>query len=323
MGGGAVGGGATGGGSGGGTMDAGMNYDIPNGTLFFTESFEDSIWTEADGGGWYDSPQGSIVAAPAPGGGANSFRCDYNVGSGICTGGRPARHLFPATETFYLRFWVRFSSNWVGGNDLFSPVIFSVLTDADHAYIGPGSTTLTVEPNFVANRAVMTLHDNLNVDMSCLIFPDGGFTGCGGNPSAYNFTEARSVATCNGVQGSVDENDCFDNGDGTASSRRTWRSATWFTDTAGPRYKGDWHQYELYLQMNTIAAGVGQPNGKMRVWLDGERVVTLDQVLFRTNAHAALKFNQFMVIAYQGGAGSPVVQNYWLDELTIASGKVP
>ncbi len=318
-----MGGGATGGGSGGGTMDAGMNYDIPNGTLFFTESFEDSIWTEADGGGWYDSPQGSIVAAPAPGGGANSFRCDYNVGSSICTGGRPARHLFPATETFYLRFWVRFSSNWVGGNDLFSPVIFSVLTDADHAYIGPGSTTLTVEPNFVANRAVMTLHDNLNVDMSCLIFPDGGFTGCGGNPSAYNFTEARSVATCNGLQGSVEENDCFDNGDGTASSRRTWRSATWFTDTAGPRYKGDWHQYELYLQMNTIAAGVGQPNGKMRVWLDGERVVTLDQVLFRTNAHAALKFNQFMVITYQGGAGSPVVQNYWLDELTIASGKVP
>ncbi len=71
-----------------------------------------------------------------------------------------------------------------------------------------------------------------------------------------------------------------------------------------------------------VAANVGQPNGKIRLWLDGEKVVTSDAVLFRTNQHPTQAFTQFLMLPYIG-VGSPVAQSYFVDQLQVATGYVP
>jgi hypothetical protein len=321
--GGGMGGGATGGGLGGGTgggMDAGPVYDIPNGVELLRESFDDSNFPTR---GWYGVGAATIVAQTAPDGGAGAFQCAFISGATACTNGTPGRHLFTATETLYIRSWVRFGPGWSGsGSNTTFPVVFNVLTDADSMYIGPGSTVLTIEANIVANRVQLGVHDGANVNPACVLWDDGGFSGCGGNPSTYVFTESRSVAACNGFVGALHLHHCELFGTEYFSGRSWMPPTPWFTDAAGPRYESDWHLFESYFQMNTVQAGIGVPDGKLRAWLDGQRVLTVDQVLFRTGARPNIKFNQFLVVGYIGN-GSPAAQEYYLDELVVGTGLLP
>ena len=139
----------------------------------------------------------------------------------------------------------------------------------------------------------------------------------------FEWQRRRSVAACNGLVGDVDGRDCFSTGTNTWYSSRAWDTPQpWFTDTAGPAYKADWHRLEAYFSLNTIQAGVGVPDGKIRLRMDGQTVVTSDRVLFRTNQHPDMHFTQFLMLPYIGD-GSPLVQQFWVDQLKVATGAVP
>ena len=320
-GGGAAGGsgGGTAGGAGGGSADAGT-YDIPTGTLLFAESFDNASLAAR---GWYDGPGGTISTTDvSPGGGAGSFQCQFNSGATGCAGGKPARHKHTATDRVFLRMWLKFSANWVGSGVAYHPHMFHFTTTADGDYIGPANSHLTLYIEVVQLRGLLALQDSLNVDNACILRNNDTFVGCNGNFSTYAFTEARSVASCNGLAGDVDGRDCFNTGSYWYSARAWDTAGAWFTDAAGPRYKGDWHKLEAYFQMNTVASGVGQADGRLRLWLDGEKVVSSDRVLFRTGANATLQFNQFLMLPYIG-VGSPVVQSFWVDQLQVGTGYLP
>lgn len=64
------------------------------------------------------------------------------------------------------------------------------------------------------------------------------------------------------------------------------------------------------------------PNGKIRLRMDGQTVISSDRVLFRTNQHADMVFNQFLMLPYIGD-GSPVAQNFHVDPLKVGTGVVP
>ncbi|GMU61052.1 MAG: hypothetical protein AMXMBFR34_28150 [Myxococcaceae bacterium] len=64
------------------------------------------------------------------------------------------------------------------------------------------------------------------------------------------------------------------------------------------------------------------PDGKIRLRMDGQTVVTSDAVLFRTNQHPAMQFTQFLMLPYIGD-GSPLVQQSWVDQLKVGTGYVP
>ncbi|MEW5742333.1 MAG: hypothetical protein AB1938_25675, partial [Myxococcota bacterium] len=319
------GGGATGGGGGatggGGGATGGGAGDIPAGTLLFAEDFDDANFSAR---GWYDGPSGTISTSEvSPGGGAGSFECNFASGGTSCTGGKPARHRITASNSVYVRMRIKFSANWVGSGRAYHPHLFHFTTNADGDYIGPATSHLTLYIEVVGGRPMLALQDSLNVDPACVLRNNDTFVGCNGNFSTYPFTENRSVAACNGLVGDVDGRDCFSTGANTWYSARFWDTAQpWFTDTAGPRFKSDWHLLEAYFQLNSIQAGRGVADGKIRLRMDGQTVVSSDAVLLRTNQHPNMQFTQFLMLPYIGD-GSPVVQQFWVDQLKVATGYVP
>ena len=85
-------------------------------------------------------------------------------------------------------------------------------------------------------------------------------------------------------------------------------------------YKNDWHFVEAYFQLNSIVNGKGVPDGIVRYTVDGQTVIEHTNVLYRTGAHPTMQFNQFLIGPYIG-AGSPVDQTMWVDDLTVATSK--
>lgn len=97
--------------------------------------------------------------------------------------------------------------------------------------------------------------------------------------------------------------------------RRLWGSEI-FTDAPGPRFKGDWHFIEVELRLNS-APGVA--DGVVRYWMDGERLIDAADVVFQGEAgEEGMRFNQLLIAPYIG-AGSPVEQTMWVDDLRLAT----
>jgi hypothetical protein len=94
-----------------------------------------------------------------------------------------------------------------------------------------------------------------------------------------------------------------------------------FTDAPGPNYKNDWHFIEAMIQMNS-APGVA--DGIVRYWFDGRLVTDETDVLIRTEPDDAdMRFNQMLIGPFinGGGAGSPVDQTMWVDDLRLATAR--
>jgi hypothetical protein len=300
--------------------DAVVNPDIPGGgTILFVESFDNG---DFGGRGWYDGGTPTLSTTDKVAG-ASSFQCTFQQRSAPGTPSTcpsPARHTFVATESVYASFWLKLSTNWVGSGLPYHPHMMHFINDLDGNWVGPSHTYLTTYMEVVGGRALLALQDAKNVDLGCILRNDDTFVGCGGNFSTYVFGEDRSVCACNGLMGLVDGRDCFSNGDGTWYSARSWDYPGAFVDDAGPFYKGDWHFVEIYFEMNTIAGGIAQADGKIRWLQDGVTLIASDNILLRTGQRPTLAFKQFAVMPYIGD-GSPITQSFWLDELTVATAR--
>jgi len=228
---------------------------------------------------------------------------------------------FTDSESVYLSFWLEFSSNWVGSGLPYHPHMFHFLNNLDGDYVGPAFTYLTTYTEVVQGKAVLALQDGKNVDLSGILKNDDSFVGCNGDFNTYAFTEDRSVCSCNGLMGYLDVRDCFPVGGGNGYSSRMWRSAAEaFGDGPAPFDKNSWHFVEVYFEMNSIQGGVAVADGKIRWVQDGQSLISSDQILSRTGAHASLAFNQFAMLPYIGD-GSPIAQKFWVDDLTVATAK--
>lgn len=299
--------GASGGSSGQGASGGGGGDAIPSGgTVLFEESFED---TDFNSRGWYDG-SGAITTSEHIDGSSASFECTYSMGATGCDGGTPARHLFTQSETVYLAFHLKLSSNWQGSGRPYHPHMFHFITNEDDDYVGPANSHLTTYTEVVDGRALLAIQDSRNVDDGCILRNDDSFVGCDGNFDTYQFTENRSVAACNGIVGDLDGRDCFDNG--------YWYSSRgWYADVT---IDDEWHFIEVYFEMSSIQDGVGVPDGKIRWLQDGQVLISYDQILLRTGSHPNMAFNQFAMLPYIGD-GSPVVQSFWVDDLVVATAR--
>lgn len=298
--------GASAGSSGQGGSGASGTSDIPGGgTVLFEETFED---TDFQNRGWYDG-SGAITTSEQVNGNA-AFECTYSMGATGCDGGTPARHLFTDSESVYLAFHLKLSSNWQGSGRAYHPHMFHFITNEDSDYVGPANSFLTTYTEVVDGQAMLALQDSRNVDTNCILRNDDSFVGCNGDFDSYVFTEDRSVCACNGLVGEVDGRDCFDNGYWYSS--RAWRSPVTIDD--------QWHFVEIYFEMNSIEGGIGVPDGKIRWVQDGVTLISSDAILMRTGSHPTMAFNQFAMLPYIGD-GSPVVQSFWVDDLVVATAR--
>lgn len=77
---------------------------------------------------------------------------------------------------------------------------------------------------------------------------------------------------------------------------------------------GEWHTVEVELRMNDV----GRANGVIRLEVDGTRVISTDDVVFRTAAYPDMRFNQLVIGPYMGR--SPIEQSFQLDDLVVMEG---
>ena len=277
----------------------------PSVQILIEEGFEDNSLAAR---GWYDIGTPTTTTAERKNGNG-SLQIHFNLGA-LVSGLGGMRRLFTPTESLYISYWVKYSGNWQGSGRPYHPHEFSFLTNVDSMFSGPAYSHLTayVEHNY-QNGGIpsVALQDGRNVDESRI------------GQNLTGVTENRAVAGCNGSTDGYPDT-CYLNGAVHVNGKTWLASAPAFLPNPGPGYKGDWNFVEAYFQLNTIQNGVGQTNGIIRYWFNGQLVLNLTNVLLRTGAHPAMRFNQLLVLPYIGD-GSPVDQSAWVDDLRIATGR--
>ena len=286
------------------TADVTVSSNPPQATIFFTEDFEDVNFGSR---GFYDNTSLTITSAEAHSG-SSSLEVMFVQGATNPAWGLGTRHLFTETESVYLSYWVKYSTNWVGSGQSFHPHEFYFFTSEDGQFVSPAFNRLTayVEHNYQSGGIpVLALQDAANIDVANV------------NVDLTGITETRSVAGCNGdTDGFVTS--CFAQGGGLYNNTKRWiANQPTFTDAPGVGFKNDWHFVEAFFQLNSIQNGIGLTDGIVRYWFDGTLVIEHQNVLLRTGAHPTMKFNQFLIGPFIG-VGSPTTQTAWFDEVRVA-----
>jgi hypothetical protein len=271
--------------------------ELPQGGLF--EGFEAENFGSR---GWYDNTALTLSNTERHTGNG-ALRIQFEPGSNLPTFGAGARHLFDETESVYVSFWIKYSANWVGAGHL-----FQLLTTQDGQFTGPAFTRLTTYLEATYNGGVVPalgMSDRANIDQARA------------REDLTSVTENRAVAGCNGDTDGYPSH-CFQI-DGTWWNDKFWYAdQVWFTDAAGPRYKNAWHFVEIFVKLNSIQNGKGVADGSFRYFYDGQLIMDVERVLFRTGSYPNMRFNQFIIGPYLGSP-STISQTIWIDDLYITT----
>jgi uncharacterized protein YjdB len=282
-----------------------------SGTLLFQENFEDANLASR---GWYDNTNVQLSTVEHIAGSNSSAQYHFLPGATSPTSGGTQRHKFTPSNSFYVSFYVKYSTNWVGSGQTYHPHEFYTLSTLDGDYDGPSNNFLDVyvEHNYQnGGRPRIEIQDNKSVNYSYGALPN----------NLIAVTETRSAGGCNGVVETNIYSECFNFGTYWYNDKQLTGPVV-FQPNPGPGYKNDWNFVEAYFQLNTIVNGVGQADGVVQYWFNGTLIFDRHDILFRTGAHPTLQFSQFVIGQYIGD-GSPVDQSIWLDNLRIATSRIP
>jgi hypothetical protein len=283
----------------------------PPGTLLFEEDFENSSIASR---GWYDNTNVAISTTEHITGSTASAQYHWSVGATTPASGGAQRHKFTPTSSVYLSYWVKYSTNYVGSGQSYHPHEFYMLSTLDGDYDGPSQSYLDlyVEQNYQnGGRPRIAMQDNRSVNYNYGSLPN----------NLIGVTENRSTGGCNGVVESNIFSECFDFGSYWYNDKQLTGPVV-FQANAGPGYKSNWNFVEAYFQLNTIVNGVGQADGVIQYWFNGALIIDRHDILFRTGAHPDLQMDQLLIAPYIGD-GSPVDQYMWVDNLRIATARIP
>jgi hypothetical protein len=296
-----------------------MRRRVP--TLLLQEDFDNSSLAAR---GWYDNNGSDILTTDYAGGGG-CLRAAFAT-AGTQPSWIALRHQVTATDTIYLAYWVKYSSNWVGSGLAYHPHEWYILSDLDDALDG-GFTSLAdnylttyIETNYSSGgRPRVQFQDNRNINPAANVFRTGGGTISGTDVVAN--TETRSIGGANGgvEDGFQWESFVFGTSTGYYNDKQITDSVR-FQPSPGTGYKNNWNLVEVYIAMNSINAGVAQHDGILRYWFNGTLTVDRSDMLLRTNAHPTLMFKQIVLAPYIGD-GSPATQNILYDHLIVQTAR--
>jgi hypothetical protein len=274
--------------------------------VLLNEGFDDGALAAR---GWYDAAGSATISTTEKRTGAGALQLHWTTGS---TGPHGAvRRVFTPTETLYVSYWVKYSSAYVGSGKPYHPHEFGILSSLDGDWDGLTWNYLNtyIEQNY-QNGGIprLVIQDSRMIDITKI------------GVDLTGVTEQRSVAGCNGNTDGTGVTSCFQ-----VSASEWYNAKEWdapgvaFRPVPGADYKGDWNHVEVYFRLNSVAGGVGQPDGVVRYWLNGNLKIEHTNVLFRTGANPTLRFRQVLITPYIGD-GSPVTQAMWVDDLVLSSG---
>jgi uncharacterized protein YjdB len=294
-----------------GTSSITVTASSGGGTILFQENFEDANLASR---GWYDNTGVQLSTAEHIAGSNSSAQYHFLAGATNPTSGGSQRHKFTPSNSFYVSFYVKYSTNWVGSGQAYHPHEFYAMSTLDGDYDGPSENYLDVyvEHNYQnGGRPRIAIQDNKSVNYSYGALPN----------NLIAVTENRSVAGCNGVVETNISSECFNFGTYWYNDKQLTGPVV-FQPNPGPGYKNDWNFVEAYFQLNTIVNGIGQADGVVQYWFNGTLIFDRHDILFRTGAHPTLQFSQFLIAPYIGD-GSPADQSMFIDNLRLATSRIP
>ena len=281
------------------------------GTLLFQEDFENSNLASR---GWYDNTSVLLSTTEHIAGSTSSAEYRFLSGATTPTTGGAQRHKFAPSSSVYVSYYVKYSTNYVGSGKAYHPHEFSILSTLDGEYDGPSQSYLDlyIEQSYQnGGRPRLALQDNKSINYNSGPLPN----------NLVNVTENRSTGGCNGVVEANIFSECFDFGSYWYNSKQLIGPVT-FQPNPGPGYKSNWNFVEAYFQLNTIVDGIGRADGVMQYWFNGTLIIDRHDILFRTGARPTLQLNQLLIAPYIGD-GSPVDQSMWIDNLRVATARIP
>jgi uncharacterized protein YjdB len=283
----------------------------PGGTLLFQENFENNSLASR---GWYDNTSVLLSTTEHIAGSVSSAQYRFLAGAKTPTTGGAQRHKFTPSNSLYVSYYVKYSANWVGSTKAYHPHEFYVMSTLDGDWGGPAFAymTLYLEHSYQnGGKPVMMMQDNNSINTTSGALPN----------NLVGTTENRSTAGCNGLaESNMSISTCY--------NQPPWANAKGimgpvvFQPNPGPGYKNDWNFVEAYYQLNTIVNGIGQADGVMQYWFNGALIIDRHDILYRTGVHPTLQFSQFLIAPYIGD-GSPVDQSMWVDNLRVATARIP
>ncbi len=278
------------------------------GAVLLSEGFEDA---SVAGRGWYDNTAPAISTVEHHGG-SGALQMAFAQGGTKPVKGGSLRHKFTPTDRVFLRYYVKYSANWIGSGVSYHPHEFHFVTNLDGDWVGPSATHLTtyIEHGY-QNGGIprLAMQDALNIDTTKI------------NVDLTGLTEQRAAGGCNGQPDGFTTN-CYQQGGQWFNEKRWNGGPVAFSPTPGPGYKNDWHKIEVYFQLNSIRNGTAQSDGIAQYWFDDQLLIDHRNVQFRTGANPGMQFDQFLIAPWIG-VGSPVAQTMWVDDVVVATGRVP
>lgn len=278
-------------------------------TIFFTENFDDTNFAAR---GWYDGTGGTVDSANRIPGSTASFDCHWVQGGTQCAGGTPHRHLFTASPTVYVSFWMKLGSQtvtWQGSGLPYHPHLIQLLTDADSSVVGPNSALFTalIETSLFKPRIAEADSMAVNVPLA------GATPGAG--PNLLASATPHAVAGCNGNQNASAS--CYACPPPSYPAVGAYCNSTYWDAVSPVFVNNQWHHVEFYAAMNSTSAGIANPDGVFQYWVDGNLVINYTNVYLRTGDNPNRKFNQLLLAPFIGD-GSPIAQDLWIDNLIVA-----
>ena len=85
-----------------------------------------------------------------------------------------------------------------------------------------------------------------------------------------------------------------------------------------------WHCIEAHFRLNTLDIDKDQPNpdGLVRGWFDGKKVIDHRDVILRSTDFPDMMFNQFLMAPYFGPGLLNNAQTLWIDELVVGTERI-
>jgi len=279
------------------------NYTLTSepGETYFIESFDNNQFADRD---WYDNTNhGTIVSGGYSG---NCLQWTWTQGEAQPVNGGSMRHLFPETDSLYVSFYVKFQTGWRGSQQTYHPHMITIPSNIDVDYTPLANNFLNTYIEYNTDlRAPYTTYPVIAIQDQQRVN-----TTSGSLPLDLSATtENRSVTYCNQPAPAGATGICYP--DNPYYSANSWRSNI-------PILTNDWRRVEVYLKMNTIDDGVGQRDGVMREWIDGELVLNHLDVQYRTGQDATKMWSQFVLSPWIGD-GAPITETMWLDEIEVGT----
>ena len=264
--------------------------------VIFNDSIEDNNFASR---GWFDNTNQVLANDGAIPGSTQSIEYQYNQGATKPTNGAAMRRKFTATDSVYVSYYVKYSSNWVGSQKSYHPHEFYLLTNKESDYSGLAFTNLTAYIEQVDLRPRIAIQDGVNIDTGNI------------NQNLVNITEDRAVAGCNGDSDGTGNGDCYSVGGGEYWNGKFWEGSSTISRNA-------WHRVEAFIKLNSIQNGKGVADGVIRYWLDGQLILEREDIMLRTVKHADMLIDK-IILAPWIGDGSPITQTMWIDDLTVGT----